>query len=98
MEKKSTPEPKIEDVGETQDVQMTEPIYGVANEKGVRQMDRDVVICRDLNDVQSMFQNQNIMKGIKPVDMQQKELDAQEDDDSKNVKIFKIPEDMFEEF
>lgn len=32
-------------------------------------MDRDVVICRDLNDVKSMFENQNIMKGIKPVDM-----------------------------
>ena len=61
-------------------------------------MDRDVVICRDLNDVKSMFENQNIMKGIKPVDMQQKEKEDEEDQDAKNVKIFKIPENMFEEF
>ena len=102
MEKKSTPEPKIEDDGfETivpENVQ-AQPVYGVADERGVRQMDRDVVICRDLNDVKSMFENQNIMKGIKPVDMQQKEIDAQADDqEDKNVRIFKIPESMFEEF
>jgi len=37
------------------------------DENGVRQMDRDVIICRDLSKIQHMFEQQNMMKGLKPI-------------------------------
>jgi len=33
-----------------------------------RAMGKDVIICRDLSQVQHMFENKNIMKGIKPLE------------------------------
>lgn len=35
---------------------------------GVRRMDRDVVICKDLRQVQSMFETKNLLKGFKPLE------------------------------
>lgn len=32
-------------------------------------MDRDVVIVRDLKQIQEMYQNQNVMKGIKSIEV-----------------------------
>lgn len=38
-----------------------------SNENYRRQMDRDVVIVRDLKQIQEMYQNQNVMNGIKSI-------------------------------
>ena len=64
-------------------------------------MDRDVVICKSLDDIAEMFDNQNIMKGIKPVSLQREEIlkakEAQDHNDD-NVKIFRIPVEHFDDF
>ena len=57
-----------------------------ADKDGLRQMGRDVIICRDLSQVQDMYEKSNIMKGIKPLDQQEK--DKPKDDKKDEPKIF----------
>lgn len=56
-------------------------------------MDKKTFIVRDLASVQHMFENRNIMKGIKPLDEQDKPKD-----DKKEPKIFKLPAEQFADF
>ena len=74
----------------------------LAGEDGVRQMGRDVVICRDLSQVQGMFEKQNIMKGMKSLEeikkQEEERLEKEGGDPDKDVKMFKLPAAMFEDF
>lgn len=60
-------------------------------------MDRDVVICRDLSQIQDMFESSNIMKGYKPIAQQKEDFEKANEDDGEN-KIFRIPAEVFEDF
>ena len=62
-----------------------------------RAMGKDVIICKDLSQVQHMFEKVNIMKGLKTLD-QQKENQAKEEVKPDEPKIFVIPNEMFAEF
>jgi len=70
----------------------------LANRDGVRQMDREVIICNDLSQIQDLFQKHNIMKGIKPLDKQKEDLAKEEPAKDKEAKIYPIPNHMFEGF
>jgi hypothetical protein len=59
-----------------------------------KNMKRDVIICKTIEQVQALCEKKNIMKGMKPLSEQEKLNDKPEDE----VKIFKIPAKMFEEF
>lgn len=60
---------------------------------GARAMGKDVIICRDLSAVQHMFENKNIMKGIKPLEDQQRE-----EKKDNEPKIFRLPPELFQDF
>ena len=40
-----------------------------SNENYKRNMDRDVIIVRDLKQIQDMYQSQNLMNGIKTIEV-----------------------------
>ena len=40
-----------------------------SNENYRRNMDRDVIIVRDLKQIQDMYQSQNLMNGIKTIEV-----------------------------
>jgi hypothetical protein len=58
-----------------------------------RAMGKDVIICRDISQIQHMFENKNIMKGIKPLKDQQKEEKKEQE-----PRIFKLPAEVFKDF
>ena len=59
-----------------------------------KNMKRDVIICKTIEQVQALCEKKNIMKGMKPISEQEKLVEKPEDD----VKIFKLPASLFEDF
>ena len=73
------------------------PAGDAALKDGVRQMDREIVICKNLKDVQDMFEGTNILKGFQ-TNAKQKEIADKKKAEEDAVKIFRIPPEMFEDF
>ena len=79
-------------------VDMSKLLEGHPDAANVRQMGRDVIICNNISQVQAMFEKANIMKGIKPIDMQKSSEASPSPEPAKEPTIFKIPPEEFEEF
>lgn len=58
--------------------------------------DRGVVICRDIKEVQAMFESNNIIKGQKVTSQIEKEEEEREKE--AEVKIFKVPSEVYQDF
>ena len=60
--------------------------------------DRGVVICRDIKEVQAMFESNNIIKGQKVTSQIEKEKEEEEREKEAEVKIFKVPSEVYQDF
>ena len=69
------PEPVIEDAAGAETRAETSPMKLLnmktfENMDGVRKMGKDAFICRDEEKIKKLYEAQNILRGIKPMDQQ----------------------------
>lgn len=69
-------------------------ISKVQEKDGLRKMDKNVVICRDLNQLKGMFTSHNIMKGVKPMSEEERSKAAKKYE----PQIFRVPKETFDDF